>query len=87
MVEEQIEGIKQVGATVPGIIGLFGSFAYVSVSTLQGLEVQENRFHFVALLQTWPHVPLRLQIFLYFTDFDFCSYLRIGYLKPSPPRL
>lgn len=64
MVKEQIEGIKQVGATVPGI-GLFGSFAYVSVSTLQGLEVQ-NRFHFVALLQTRPHVATKASDFLIF---------------------
>lgn len=66
MVKEQIEGIKQAGATVPGIIGLFGSFAYVSVSTLQGLKVQENRFHFVALLQTRPHVATNASDFLIF---------------------
>lgn len=64
MVNKQIEGIKQVGATVCGIIGLFGSFAYVSVSTLQGLEVPENRFHFVVLLQILPHLATKASDFL-----------------------
>lgn len=66
MVKEQIEGIKQVGAIMPEIIGL-GSCACFCKYTLAWLEGQgKNRFHFVILSQPFPHLATKASDFLIF---------------------
>lgn len=78
MAKEQIELNRWV---LPWLV-----LAHASVSTLQGLESWgKNEFLLVILLQTLPHMAAAASDFSHILaeDFEFRSYLRIGYLKPS----
>ena len=66
MMKEQIEGITQVGATVPGVTGFLGSCACFCKFVPGARGSGKNRSLSVVLLQTLTHLATKSSDFLVF---------------------